>query len=322
MKVFQYTSILEAKLVCNKIYQIVLSISLLALANCQSLFFTPSPDYDIDASAKELKEKLLKNFHFREKKVLAIASFARTDLIRPNSRYKSVIPKLGVYYANALQNEMFQPQLFTLVERQRIDGLLNEVSYQQLGMTSNPIGSIELGGADLILLGTIQKRQNSFRIDARIVELKTGTIVSVATSLVATSPSITQLYEDYPEAIKEYSSLIMAASGWQTIDAPIYPPAEVSIKAKGNWSMTNNRKSFDASGSTENPSFFGDYRIDKLFNHGQLICRFNTHPGEVFSIGTVQMARKGYVECRMNDTDIDNNVGSQTITLTVDERKK
>ena len=92
-------------------------------------------DAIIDEYAQSLKIQILKNYKIKEKKTIAIASFARTDLIKPNAKYHSVIPKIGVLYANSLQNEMFQPDKFDLLERQRIDGLLNEVYYDKIGLT-------------------------------------------------------------------------------------------------------------------------------------------------------------------------------------------
>ncbi|WP_246835076.1 FlgO family outer membrane protein [Leptospira kmetyi] len=61
----------------------------------------------------------------------------------------SVTPKLGVYLADA-----------------------------------NTIESIKLSGAELLVLGTIQKRNNTIRFDARIVNIVDGKILSVATSAI------------------------------------------------------------------------------------------------------------------------------------------
>lgn len=155
-------------------------------------------DDSIDDSVNSLKKQLFKNYTLKEKKTLAISSFARTDLLQANSIYSSIVPKLGTMYANSLQNEMFQPDIFDLIERQRIDGILKEAVYEQIGLSQGNINSLKLVGAELILLGTLQIREESIRIDARITDISSGKIVSVGTVTIPLTYYIEDLYNDIP----------------------------------------------------------------------------------------------------------------------------
>lgn len=155
-------------------------------------------DSALDQSVYELKRQLLKSYHIKERKTIAISAFARNDLLRTNSKYASVIPKLGIVYANTLQNEMFQPDKYDLIERQRIDSILRELTYEQIGLGGDGANNIKLSGADLVLLGNLQLREETIRVDARIVDLSNGKILSVGTSILPISNFIEDLYNEIP----------------------------------------------------------------------------------------------------------------------------
>jgi|JI9StandDraft_2_1071091.scaffolds.fasta_scaffold64864_4 hypothetical protein len=279
---------------------------------------TLSGDAIIDESAQSLKIQILKNYKIKEKKTIAIASFARTDLIKPNAKYHSVIPKIGVLYANSLQNEMFQPDKFDLLERQRIDGLLNEVYYDKIGLTEESNKNLKLSGADYILLGTLQKREESIRIDARLVGALDGKIVSVGTTTLPLTEYTVELYSDFPDVNDIMKGQILANEGWQPINGLIDGASEIIIEAEGQWSMTSdNVVRLDAFGTEKNPSGWGDYRIYKNFNHGALLCRLNTTQNSIMTVGLWELNGKGVIECRINDNDLPNNVGSQSVSIKV-----
>ena len=110
---------------------------------------------------------------------------------------------------------------------------------------------------------------------------------------------------------------IQAKGEWQTANNKIEGNVQIILSATGSWSMTNDETLFGSDGLSSNPSFFGDYRVDKKFNHGQLICRLHTIPGNLFSIGTLTVNGSGSIECRMNDTDVSNNTGYVTVAMKV-----
>ena len=361
--------------------KLILIISL-SLFGCLMKDSKPIASDDvIDESAQSLKNQLLKNYTIKEKKTIAIASFARTDLINSNSKYYSVIPKLGILYANSLQNEMFRPDKFDLLERQRIDGILKEIYYDRIGLTEEFDKNLKLIGADYILLGTLQKRESSIRIDARLVNTLDGKIVSVGTTTLPINSYTLNLYSDFPSTIESFKGSILASESWQTINGRINDNTEIDIEAEGQWSIItgiNNVKMdakgvsynpydeyvnvidkysktisategwqniyelsedgfieiyleaegqwsmtnpsiirMDANGQEENPSAWGDYRVSKNFNHGALICQLDKRQDDFFSLGFNQISGKGFIQCRINDNDLKNNVGSITLTYKI-----
>ncbi|PJZ43647.1 FlgO family outer membrane protein [Leptospira brenneri] len=296
----------------------ILAISIL-IAACSSVPeekpVNPNLD-DLDKVAKELKEQLVLNYKFIDKKPLAIASFVRNDLSKPSAKYASAIPKLGIYLANSLQNEMFLPDNFELIERQRIDGILEEINYGKLGLNEQAaLDTIKLTGAELLLLGTIQKRESSMRFDARIVSISDGKILSVGTSVIALSSYLNRLYGDYPEKQQDYSETIYANGGWQVVNTFLESGSTYVIEYSGEWSMTNNRRSINYQGSDSNPSSWGDYRLYSNFNHGQLLCRLKDNPNLIISPGKYNIKQGSFMECRINDTDLGNNEGYMIVKI-------
>jgi len=301
----------------NKVYLFLMAIAFIfkCAAPQEQIVKDLSAD-DLDKVAKELRNQLISNYRFSEKKPLAIASFVRNDLALPSAKYTSAIPKLGIYLANSLQNEMFLPDNFELIERQRIDGILEEINYGKMGLgDQEAIETIKLTGAELLLLGTIQKRESSLRFDARIVSVSDAKIVSVGTSIVPLNDYLNKLYGDYPEKKQDYSGNIYADSDWQLLNFFLEANVTYSIQYNGLWSMTNNRSSFDHNGSVTNPSSWGDYRYSSNFNHGQLLCRLKSNPSTIIMPGKYLIKQSSFMECKINDTDLRNNSGYMTVAI-------
>lgn len=278
-----------------------------------------------------------------------------------------------------MQNELFQPDRLELLERLRIDGILKETYYDTIGINQESSNTLKLIGPDYLLIGTLQERENSIRIDARLVDTSNGKIVSVATTTLPLSTYTRKLYDDYPTSSERINSTILASSGWQPVNYLVDGNLEISLDAEGQWSIgniktdaiglksnpylnkaeliQNIRKTIhsteswqfvyssddeiteffiesdgqwsmtnpsvikiDGNGLIENPSKWGDFRITNTFNHGALICRLDTNKAEFFSHGTTILNNKGNIECMINDNDLSNNIGS--ITLSMNIKKK
>lgn len=122
--------------------------------------------------------------------------------------------------------------------------------------------------------------------------------------------------------VENHTVVIYANQDWQSTPALIDGQADIVMEAEGNWSMTNDgTKNFDAVGVAVNPSGWGDYRVDKNFNHGSLICTVNAGSNnQIFTLGQSTIVGTGAIYCRMNDTDIKNNVGSQNLKIKVTKK--
>jgi hypothetical protein len=213
---------------------------------------------------------------------------------------------------------LFQPERYDLLERQRIDGLLSEVFYEKIGLTEESNKNLKMSGADYLLLGTLTKREESIRIDARLVGALDGKIVSVGTTNLPLNSYTLELYNDFSNVNDVFKGNIFSNEGWQSINGFIEGHSEIVIDAEGQWSMTSdNVLRMDANGVENNPSSWGDFRIAKNLNHGALICRLNSNKDNLMTLGIWEVDSKGIIECRINDNDLKNNIGSQIVTIKV-----
>lgn len=290
------------------------------LLACGSVDYKKNPGRLVDDIAASLRAELVSKYEGKEKITIGVAGFSRLDLVTTSSKYKSVTPRLGIMIANALQNEMFIPSKFELIERFQIDALLNELDFNQVGLTgSESIKSLKIKGVNSIVLGSIQLRDKSFRFDARLVEIETGRVKSVATRVVGYYEFLDQAYNDYPKVKKACIATVQARADWQNTSCVLKGSTRLNWEAKGSWSMTSDRLSFGPEGVIVNPSTNGDYRIWQG-NHGALICRVGTTHGYIYAgKGTENIeGAEGLLECRMNDNDIYNNQGFVTVSFETD----
>lgn len=136
--------------------------------------------------------------------------------------------------------------------------------------------------------------------------------------------------DDFPELPSSYviTGKVEARKEWQSIYGLVNGKFQITLEATGLWSMTNDKYMFDAIGIQNNPSNFGEYRVDKTFNHGALICRISSNSKEaskqnsIFILGIQETQGIGVIECRINDRDINNNTGSLSVLLKIDTLSK
>ena len=74
----------------------------------------------------------------------------------------------------------FSQKDYKIVERKLLESVLKEQSFQQTGLTGDSVRN-EIGkflGADAVLVGTIKVEKEELIINSRIIDLKTGTVIS------------------------------------------------------------------------------------------------------------------------------------------------
>ncbi|HRG77025.1 MAG TPA: FlgO family outer membrane protein [Leptospiraceae bacterium] len=168
----------------------LISLLLLAFFYCKSISHKSSSDEIIDYSAKKISKEILSNYIEKEKKTIGVATFSKEDL------EDKQVNTLGLFLANSIHNEMFNPARYDLVERTQIDKLVDEFKSYQNGLYSeSDTKKLSLHGVDYLLLGSLQKRQDTIRINARLVSVQTGKIVSIASEAIPINNSIISLYE-------------------------------------------------------------------------------------------------------------------------------
>ena len=92
--------------------------------------------------------------------------------------------EMGKQFSEGVRKVLFEEQIFSILERDRIESMLEEVKFTRSGMVDESTAA-ELGGllgAELVLIGTCSPFRDSyseeegFQIDARIVHIETGEI--------------------------------------------------------------------------------------------------------------------------------------------------
>lgn len=92
-------------------------------------------------------------------------------------------PETGKMVTEIVTTVFVQSDAFILVERQQLDKVLNEIELNQSGVVDEA-GDMETGGIsglDVLVTGGISQIGNEQRVDARVIDVKTGQIVLAET---------------------------------------------------------------------------------------------------------------------------------------------
>ena len=107
-----------------------------------------------------------------EQRTIAVLYFENNSIAK-----REQLEPLKKGLASMLTTEISQIQAFNVVEREKLESLLNEMSLGETGMidesTAQQIGKL-LGAQSLLLGGFVNLFGDQFRIDVRIVEVETG----------------------------------------------------------------------------------------------------------------------------------------------------
>ena len=88
--------------------------------------------------------------------------------------------QLGVMVSEMFTTEVVNSDAFKIVEREQLEKVLKEIAMAQSGIIDTTKAQ-EIGrmlGADAIITGSVIRIQDKLRIDARIIEVETGVVVS------------------------------------------------------------------------------------------------------------------------------------------------
>ena len=153
---------------------------------------------EFESKIKELAISLKSTYNNKENKIqrLAVMPFINEGGQRSH---------LGVFVSNSLQEYVFDTTRFDLLERERIDSILEEHRFNNTGLVSN-ISMKKLGsllGADIVILGTISLDHKTFKISSRIVDLQSGSILSISHVDIPSTSSFEDKYKNIitPKAI-------------------------------------------------------------------------------------------------------------------------
>ncbi|MBD3242728.1 MAG: hypothetical protein GF331_19205, partial [Chitinivibrionales bacterium] len=79
---------------------------------------------------------------------------------------------------NKLRSALFQTGSYTILERSRMEEILREMGFQQTGCTDMSC-AVEMGqllNVRFIVMGSVDKVASTYAVNARMVEVATGTI--------------------------------------------------------------------------------------------------------------------------------------------------
>ena len=164
----------------NKMKFLTLMISLIVFLSCSAAKKTVSEE-KYPVRDFEMLEK-----YVGPKKKLAIAQFENAT--RFGKR------RLGDNITSVLTTELAKTNRFTLLERERVDKILEQVALSQTGLTEGTLEQIQLLDADFILTGAVthyavqttgssniftqsKKQTAEVKADARLIDTRSGEII-------------------------------------------------------------------------------------------------------------------------------------------------
>ncbi len=92
---------------------------------------------------------------------------------------------LGKMISELFTTEIVNGEAFKIIEREQLKKVVDEIAIGQSGIidTSEAQQLGKLLGADAIIAGSVMKLQHELRVDSRIIEVKTGIIVSAESKM-------------------------------------------------------------------------------------------------------------------------------------------
>lgn len=237
-----------------------------------------SSDEIIDQVAESIQEQILDNYKIVGRRTIGVASFSREEDLY---KQKYIVNKLGLYLANAIHNEFFKPDRFDLVERAEVDQIIHETILSKKGAFTiqDKNAKLLLKGIHYLLLGSLQKRADTIRLNARLVSVDSGKVVSVASEKIPINESILELYKDDQNVAKNSNEL----KGTK--------PKQKKQNYTGSTVKTLSIQKLD--GSIPSKFHMSD-KIDLTYRHGK---KFNT---TVLEIGLSKCERSMYYRIKYN----------------------
>lgn len=126
--------------------------------------------------------------------------------------------------SDRFRTELFQVGKYRVMERQKMERLLDEMSFQLSGSTSsqNAVKAGRLVGVKKIVAGSVSKIDNFYSINTRLIDVETSQIENTATRDV--QGSIADLLADaIPELARELSGISREDKKTSTLEITIHP---------------------------------------------------------------------------------------------------
>ncbi len=136
----------------------------------------------------KLTNQLVSGIEAQNKKTLAVIEFSNLD---------GSVSAFGRFFAEKLISKLFETRRFNVIERNLLNKVIEEYQLSQTGVTTPELAE-QLGkllGVDAIITGTITDMGSGFDINSRIIDTRTGGLMSAASVLVIKDEMVLKLLE-------------------------------------------------------------------------------------------------------------------------------
>ncbi len=127
----------------------------------------------LDAMAKRLMAEIGDS----EKQRVAVADFCGLD---------GEVTRVGLFVAEELTTRLVRMKQVSVVERRQLQRVVGELKWQTSGVrdidTAQTLGKFV--GADVIVIGTVTELKATLKINARAIDIDTGTVMSAESALI------------------------------------------------------------------------------------------------------------------------------------------
>jgi len=174
------------------------------------------------------------------------------------------------FLSDRLRTELFETQMFQVVEREKMNAILDEQGFQQTGCTSVEC-AIEIGqllNVGVMVAGSIGKIEEIYSLSLRMIDVRTGAIIRTATRDYEGKLSDV-LTEVIPEISVELADAENIESGEpEEKKKPVSELNRFAILLKGGFSFLNYTSDINEAINDLDPIIAQN--IDELSNHSIL----------------------------------------------------
>jgi len=230
------------------------------------------------------------------------------------------ISQLGKFMAEDLTTAFFEKGKFSMVERGLLQQVLREHALTQTGIIDLTQAQ-EIGkavGADAIITGSLSDIGNEIKANARLINVKTGTLMAVAGESIAKTENVFRMFNTIlwipgskispmPTPSKPITSTLSGSlyfENFQNVQEGMLPEGwidgeKLMVKSDGRQKfVTNFEKANSHRFIIDNIQFSEDFELEYMFRFGS--DAYHTH--QICSIGDVKLTIDVYGWYQMNDT--------------------
>ena len=272
---------------------------------------TPTVTTALEIAIRNLAVKLVAHLDETTKSRVGVLEFL--DL-------QGRISQLGKFMAEDLTTAFFEKGKFSMVERGLLQQVLREHALTQTGII-DVTQAQEIGkavGADAIITGSLSDIGNEIKANARLINVKTGTLMAVAGESIAKTENVFKMFNTIlwtpgskvspmptpSKTIPSIPSGYLFFEDFQNIQEGMLPEGwidgeKLMVKSDGRQKfVTNFEKARSHRFTIDNIQFSENFELEYMFRFG----RDAHHTRQICSIGDVKLTIDVFGWYQMNET--------------------